>query len=497
MSAIGNPAPKCLTMLLESLASETVPGDLSVHGLAGHSAKVRTRDLFLALRGRRFDGADFLQEAAARGATAIVHEATDRRDVAHGVDVPLVPVENLAHKVGVIAARFFEHPSAAMQVVAVTGTDGKTSVAHLLAEALRLRHGTCGFIGTIGYGRFGSLAASRLTTPDALQMQQVLYRLRLQGTGHVVLEASSQGLEEGRLVGVEVNTAVFTNLGHDHIDAHGSIERYAAAKERLFAPGNAEHAVINIDDPFGRRLDDKCRRHFRVTTYALQAEADVTAGDIVSDAGGLRFSVATRGQRFAVRSHLLGRFNVPNLLATFSALLAQGVPPETSVSLLGRLSPVRGRMQRVADSHGRCVIVDYAHTSQALEALLTACREMTSGRLICVFGCGGERDRGKRPRMGDIASRLAEVVIITDDNPRSEDPRRVADEILEGVAAGATASVMHDRERAIRHAVSIAGRDDCVVVAGKGHEAMQFIGDTRRPFDDVAVVRQALAEVSP
>ena len=496
MSAIANPSPKGLAMLLESLTSATVPGGVLVHGLAGHSAEVRAQDLFLALRGRRFDGMDFLHEAAARGALAVVCEATSRRDVSCDLDIPLVPVADLMHKVGVIATRFFERPSAAMQITAVTGTDGKTSVAHLLAEATQLQYGACGFIGTIGCGQFGDFAVDGLTTPDALRMQRALYRLRSQGSGHVVLEASSQGLEQGRLVGVDVDIAVFTNLGHDHLDDHGSMESYAAAKGKLFTPGSIGHAILNIDDPFGRRLAGKCRRHCGVTTYALNAAADVVANDIGCTTSGLRFGVLARGRRFAIRSRLLGRFNVLNLLATFSALLAQGVSPEQSASLLDRLNPVRGRMQRIV-GHGRCVIVDYAHTAQALEALLKACREMTSGRLICVFGCGGERDRDKRSRMGDAASRLAEAVIVTDDNPRNEDPRRIVDEILRGVAGGGVASVIHDRERAIHHAVSIAGQDDCVVVAGKGHEAFQFTGNERRQFDDVAVVRRVLAEVSP
>ena len=497
MSAIANPASRDLAVLLEKLTSSAVPGGVSVHGLAGHSAEVRAGDLFLAMRGRRFDGMDFLREAAVRGAVAAACEAPGRRNASHDVDIdvdiPLVAVENLTHKAGVIAARFFEHPSAAMQVTAVTGTDGKTSVAYLLAEAAQLQYGAGGFIGTIGRGQFGELAAGGLTTPDALRMQRVLYELRLQGTDRVVLEASSLGLEQGRLEGVDVDIAVFTNLGHDHLDAHGSIENYAAAKEKLFTPGSIEHAVINVDDPFGRRLVDKCRRHCRVTTYSLHAEADVTAHDVSCTASGLRFGILAQGRRFEITSRLLGRFNLLNLLAVFSALLAQGVAPERSASLLGRLSPVRGRMQSIA-AHGRRAIVDYAHTPQALEALLKACREITSGKLICVFGCGGERDRAKRPVMGGIASRLAEAVVITDDNPRGEDPRHIADEVLRGVAADAAASVIHDRERAIRRAVSIAGRDDCVIVAGKGHEAFQLVGDERRRFDDAATVRRALEE---
>ena len=496
MSAVINPAPKELVVLLEGLTSVPLPKSISVHGLAIHSAEIRARDLFLALRGRWFDGADFLHEAVERGAVAAVFEATTRQGIRSAeVDIPLVPIADLSHKAGVIASRFFEHPSAAMQVTAVTGTDGKSSVSHLLAEALQLRYGACGLIGTIGCGQFGSLGPGTLTTPDALRLQLELHRLRSRGNGHAVIEASSHGLDQGRLVGVDTRIGVFTNLARDHLDYHDSVESYAEAKEKLFEPGIIEHAIINVDESFGRKLAGKCARYCKVTTYALDTEADVVASGIACQINGLRFNVDVRGQQFSVKSRLTGRFNVSNLIAVFSALLAQGVPPEEAAALLGRLSPVRGRMQLVS-GHDRFAIIDYAHTPHALEALLRACREIIPGKLICVFGCGGERDRGKRPLMGKIVSRLADVVVITDDNPRNEDPARIVDEIQRGITANVAVTVMHDRERAISHAVSIAGKDDCVVVAGKGHEEFQVIDDKRLRFDDADVVRRLLVEVS-
>lgn len=492
MSVVTGASSGELSVLLEGLTSAAVPGGVHVRGLACSSEAVHAGDLFLALRGRSFDGFDFLHEAAARGAVAAAYEAAARRG--SRVSIPAVPVGNLSHKAGIIADRFFGHPSAAMHVTAVTGTDGKSSVAHLLAEAVRLRHEACGLIGTLGYGLFGELRRGVLTTPAALDIHRELYSLHSQGSRHVVLEASSHGLDQGRLVGVDTDVAVFTNLGRDHLDYHGSIEKYAAAKEKLFSPGGIRDAVVNVGDPFGRELAARCRQHCRVTTYALDTEADVCASDIACTMTGLEFGVHAHSSRFPVRSRLLGYFNVLNLLAVFSALLAQGISPAEAASLLCRLHPVPGRMQRVVVGE-RCAIVDYAHTPQALETLLRACRHLVPGKVLCVFGCGGERDRGKRPLMGRLASRLADVVLITDDNPRGEDPRRIAGEIQAGTVAGAEVSVIHGRERAIRRAVSIAGRDDCIVVSGKGHESFQLVGGERLDFDDVSVLSLALREV--
>ncbi len=485
-----DPVPLELAVLLDGLTGNKVPDGVLIHGLAGHSGEVRARDLFVALPGRRFDGLDFLPAAVARGAAAAVCDAAAAGGVT--ADVPLIPVAGLAHKVGVIADRFFAHPSAALRVIAVTGTDGKTSVAHFIAEALQLKHGVCGLIGTLGCGRFGELDASAMTTPDAIRMHRTLHALQTQGVGDVVIEASSHGLEQGRLVGVDVDIAVFTNLGRDHLDYHASREDYAAAKEKLFAPGALDYAVINNDDSFGRELAQRCRRHCKTATYALDTAADVTA-DVTSGRRGLSLTVRAPGATVAISSPLAGRFNASNLLAAFAVLLAQGIAPDEAASLLARVRPVRGRMQRIV-AGGRCAVVDYAHTPGALETLLTACRGFTEGRLLCVFGCGGDRDRGKRALMGEIASRLADFIVISDDNPRGEDPARIVEDIKQGVAANAAVEIIHDREQAIRHALSAASPGDCVVIAGKGHETLQLIGDRRLPFDDAAVVRRALEE---
>ncbi len=493
MSVAANPGPAELSVLLDGLTA-AAPGGVRVHGLAGHSGEVRARDLFMALRGRRCDGLDFLPEAVARGAAAAVCDAAAPGVARAAGEIPVVPVAELARKAGVIADRFFKHPSAQMRIIAVTGTDGKTSVAHFIAEALHLRHGACGLIGTLGCGRFGALRESGMTTPDALRLHRELHALHARGVGAAVVEASSHGLDQGRLAGVEVDVAVFTNLGRDHLDYHASREDYAAAKERLFARGALSRAVINVGDPFGRELARRCRRHCEVTSYALAAAADVTA-TVAAGTHGLKLKVCARGVTVAFDSPLLGRFNAANLLAAFAALTAQGASPAQAASLLARVQPVRGRMQRLA-AGGRCAVVDYAHTPAALENALSACREITAGRLLCVFGCGGDRDRGKRALMGEVASRLADVVVLSDDNPRREDPARIVADVRRGVGAGAAVEVIHDRERAIRRALALAAPGDCVAVVGKGHETCQIVGARRLPFDDADVVRRALAETA-
>lgn len=487
-------------MLLDGLTAAKVQGGVPVHGLAGHSREVRSRDLFVALRGRCFDGFEFLPEVAARGAVAAVCDATaSTRDAA--VDIPVIPVAELAHKIGVIADRFFAHPSADMRVTAVTGTDGKTSVAHLIAEALRLRHGDCGLIGTLGYGRFDELHPGATTTPDAIRMHRELHSLKAQGIFDVVLEASSHGLDQGRLVGVDVDVAVFTNLARDHLDYHASHAEYAAAKDKLFAPGALGCAVINVGDQFGRGLARRCRRHCEVTTYALDGDAgsgagaDIAAVEVASGPSGLTVRLRARGETAVIESALIGRFNAANLLAAFAALLVRGASPAEAARLLSRARPVRGRMQRITVA-GRHAVVDYAHTPHALESVLRACREITAGRLLCVFGCGGDRDRGKRALMGEAASRLADFVVISDDNPRSEDPAGIVADIEGGVVAGAAVEVIHDRAQAIRRALSLAAPGDCVVIAGKGHEIFQTVGGERLPFDDAQVIRAAAKETN-
>ena len=487
-------APRELAMLLEDLTDNAVPAGVLIRGLTAHSKRLCAHDLFVALRGQHVNGCDFLPEAVARGAAAAVCDAPF-----HGeFNIPVIPVAGLTHKLGVIADRFFASPSADMRVIAVTGTDGKTSVAHFIAEAMQLKYGACGLIGTLGYGRFDELRESPMTTPDAIRMHYELHELKVQNVDSVVMEASSHGLDQGRLVGVDIDVAVFTNLGRDHLDYHVSQQDYAAAKARLFERGNCRRAVINVADPFGCELIQRCRDHCEVISYAVtdnKSDADVTAVDVQHSSSGLTFELCVGGERFTVTSPLIGRFNVDNLLAVFAALFVLGVTPEEAASLLTQVRPVRGRMQRI-NGNGRCAVVDYAHTPDALESALRACREITAGRLWCVFGCGGDRDQSKRALMGAVASRLADAVVISNDNPRSEDPQRIVKDIEQGLEAAAEVEVIYDRERAIRHALSAAAADDCILIAGKGHETFQIIATRRLPFDDATVVRRAFKELS-
>ena len=464
---------------------------MRVTGVESYSRRVCAGDLYLALQGAHAHGLDFLPEVIRRGANAVAWEGARRAGEDHGV--PMVRVDGLREKVGVIAGRFFGHPSRELSVVAVTGTDGKTSVSHFIAEALSLSGRRCGLIGTLGYGEFGHLAPGANTTPDALVLNRRMRRLRDDGVRHVVLEASSHGLDQGRLNGLDVDIAVFTNLGVDHCDYHGSQEKYAAAKRRLFRLPGLDCAVINRDDEYAGSLIAACRPGTQVITCsAVSDAADVFLAKAGAAADGLDIEARVGGETVSIRAPLFGRFNAANLVSALAVLTALGLDAASAASLLSRVHPVRGRMQRFGGGDSPAVVLDYAHTPQALEQVLACCREIGGGRLACVFGCGGERDRGKRPRMGAVAARIADRVFVTDDNPRAEDPDAIVSDILSAVDDRRNVEVVRDRARAIESAIVDADAGDIVLVAGKGHETRQIVAGESLPFDDAAVIRRAL-----
>ncbi|RUL62102.1 UDP-N-acetylmuramoyl-L-alanyl-D-glutamate--2,6-diaminopimelate ligase [Dyella dinghuensis] len=482
-----------LDHLLQGIAETTVAGPIVVSGLALDSRHVRTGDAFFALHGTRGHGIEFVAGAVQRGASVVLAEAPPRAVKDPGV--PVVWIDGLHTFVGEIASRFFGRPSESMRVIGVTGTNGKTSTVQLLAQALEsLGHRTA-TIGTLGAGLHGQLREGERTTPDAIAVQQLMAQFRGDGATHVAMEVSSHALEQGRVAAVDFDVAAFTNLTRDHLDYHGSMEAYGAAKAKLFAWPDLETAVINTDDEFGRKLVNKLAPDVKALrlSSAGDASADIAATDIVTSAEGVAFHLRTPWGARVLRSRLLGRFNVANLLTVIACLGAIGESFDRIVGAIEALEPVNGRMNRIGGIEGLpLVVVDYAHTPDALEQAITALRAHCAAKLICVFGCGGERDAGKRPQMGDIAERLADVAIVTDDNPRGEDGDAIVAQILAGMKQPQYATVLRDREAAIRAALRMARPGDVVLIAGKGHETYQEGAAGKRAFDDMAVARAAL-----
>jgi UDP-N-acetylmuramoyl-L-alanyl-D-glutamate--2,6-diaminopimelate ligase len=473
-------------------------GRIVLSGLTLDSRRVRRGDAFFALRGTQGHGIEFAAGAVQRGAQVVLAEAPAVEGVAP-LDAPLLWIENLHTQVGEIAARFYERPSESMRMVGVTGTNGKTSCVQLLAQALTLLGHRAASIGTLGAGVHGQLREGERTTPDAISVQALLADFRDAEVSHVAMEVSSHALEQGRVGAVDFEVAAFTNLTRDHLDYHGSMKAYGAAKAKLFAWPGLQSAVINIDDAFGHELATQLPAGVQPLRFSMadDSEAEIAASAIVTSAGGLTFQLRTPWGVRMINSHLLGRFNVANLLAVVGCLGALGESFSRIVAAVEQLQPVNGRMSRLGGLHGLpLVVVDYAHTPDALEQALSALRAHCAGKLICVFGCGGERDAGKRPLMGAIAARLADVAIVTDDNPRSEDGDAIVVQIVAGMASARAMTVERDRASAIGHALQLAQSGDVVLIAGKGHETYQDGAGGKRPFDDLAVAHAALERMS-
>jgi UDP-N-acetylmuramoyl-L-alanyl-D-glutamate--2,6-diaminopimelate ligase len=465
---------------------------VNVERLTLDSRRVQSGDVFLALPGAHADGRRFIADAVARGAAAVICEA--------GGDAPAVPpaptfeVSNLAAHAGEIAHRVYGRPSEQLWLCGVTGTNGKTSVSQWIAQALGALGCKCGVIGTLGNGFPPDFEDSPNTTPDAVTLHATLARFVRAGAVACAMEVSSIGLAQGRANGAHFDVAVFTNLTRDHLEYHGDMAAYAAAKARLFDWPGLDCAVINLDDPFGVALAARLKGQVRTIGYTLAgatgADTVLAATDLAETGGGLSFSVA--GTRYA--APVVGRFNASNLLAVIGALLAGDETPADIAAVLPRLVPPAGRMQAVGGQGTPLVVVDYAHSPDALEQVLTTLRGTAAargGRLVCVFGCGGDRDAGKRPQMGAIAGRLADAVVLTSDNPRGENPDAIIAAIRAGMATSPT--IESDRAAAIRAAVMAADARDVILLAGKGHEPYQEIAGTRHPFSDMEHAKSALA----
>lgn len=491
------------------LLADLVPGlsalDWATHqlvdALALDSREVEQGALWLALQGGRVHALEHLEDARSRGAVAVLAEPGgnwDRDRIARlAGELPILALPGLRRQAGEIAARFFGQAAQAMRIVGVTGTNGKTSVAHFLAQALSTRVPTA-VLGTVGNGFPGDLKASSHTTLDAVNLHATLSDLFARGARAVAMEVSSHALDQDRVGGVPFHTAVFTNLSRDHQDYHGSMEAYGEAKARLFQRSGLSMAVFNTDDAFGAELAARVRP--RIFTVSVGSGAEVVRlGDryvrieaVESRADGLRITFASSWGDGELQSHLLGVFNAENLIATLAVLLAWDMPVATAIAALEQVQPVPGRMMTFVARGRARVVVDYAHTPDALEKALESLRAHVAGRLICVFGCGGDRDRGKRSQMGAVAQRLADRAIITDDNPRSESSDQIVNEILAGIDDATKVHVERDRAKAIEVAIGAAEVDDLVLIAGKGHEDYQEVSGQRRPFSDVEQVRAVL-----
>ncbi len=483
------PIPRLNDLLSGLLPDARVP-ELPVAGVTLDSREVRPGWLFLAVPGTGRDGREFIPDALARGATAVLFEAAGGFAPAPS-SAPTFPLPDLRRRVGLIAARYYGEPSRHLSVIGVTGTNGKTTCTHLLAQALDAPGRRCALIGTVGNGFPGALDAATHTTPDAVRLHGLLAEFARAGAVAVAMEVSSHALDQGRVAGVRYALALLTNLSHDHLDYHATMEAYGAAKARLFEAEGLRQAVINAEDPFGRTLIGRLAGRVPVASYGFH-HGDFRAIEVRPSPAGLALRLAAPGAEVALESGLLGRFNAENLLAVFAALVTLGLTPAQAGARLTGVRAPAGRMERFGGGTQPLVIVDYAHSPDALEKALAALREHAAGRLLCVFGCGGERDRGKRPHMGAIAERLADEVILTDDNPRGEDGDAIINEIAAGMSG--RAAVIRDRRAAIARALGRARAGDIVLVAGKGHEDYQQAGTERRPYSDRATVRELLGE---
>lgn len=472
--------------------------DLSVAGLALDSRKIVAGDLFLAYPGHSsdsaLDGRDFIAQAVTGGAVAVLAERDENwMHITQFDNVPVIPVEDLSARVSAIADCFYGHPSHSIPVMAVTGTNGKTSCTQLIMQLLNCLNKSCAVIGTLGSGVNGNFDSSVNTTPDAITIQRNLAKWCEQHVDAVAMEASSHGLEQYRVASVRFKLALFTNLSRDHLDYHGSMQAYAAAKSKLFTLPGLEIAVINIDDSYAQTLIDLMAPTTQLVGYSTQDnKADFYVSDVRYHPHGVNAVLHCAQGQFPLQSHLLGAFNLSNLLGVIAALSAMGCEVEQMLQKIAQLRTVSGRMERIDIDTDIGVVVDYAHTPDALEQALTAMRLHCGGKLWCVFGCGGDRDHGKRQHMGAVAQANADHVVVTSDNPRSESPNAIIDDILCGIDVPTQVEV--DRAAAIAFAVKHAKPGDSVLIAGKGHEEYQHIGDQRLPFSDIDQARQALVE---
>ncbi len=496
--------PVALTELIDSarLPAVDIFGNPSVMitGIATHAQRTGRNELFVAISGTRIDSHMMIGEAIEAGAAAVLVE----QDVPPHPGVTVVRVPDTRMALGPLAQAFHGHPTRAMRVCGVTGTNGKTTVAHLIHHVLALAGARAGVIGTLGASFAGQYVSTITTTPGALELAEILAYMEMQNVDTVVMECSSHGIHQGRINGIPLRSGALIGTSQDHLDYHGTWDNYIAAKKSLFfdhvAPTPGSTACFNLDDTVGEELSRTYLADWMGFTREKDIPAAIRAGNVRLSVNGTAFDLEIEGARHRVCSPLVGAFNVTNMLTAAACCHSLGVEPGTIAAALGDAPAVPGRFEVVDQGQPFTAVVDYAHTPDALERLLRTARRLCAGRLIVVFGCGGDRDRSKRPIMGKAAGDYADFAIVTNDNPRNEDPAQIARQVVEGILRSALKSnryhVVLDRRQAIEQAVHLACPGDVVIVAGKGHEDYQDVGSTRLPFDDRAALRTALKELA-
>jgi len=496
---VSQPVSQLLKRL--SIPPLEVSGETStmVHDLVYDSRRVVTGSLFAALRGTHADGHDHMATALESGASVLLCESSP---AILKPGTTMVRVEDSRLALAEMASAFYRYPSHKMQVAAVTGTNGKTTTAFLLHHICDMALLRCGMVGTVHYELGGGeIIPASHTTPESVELQQLLARMLDNGCKSVVMEASSHAIEQRRVASVELDAVIFTNLTQDHLDYHLTMDRYFEAKAALFDRAAAQKkkqaiAVINSDDDYGARLVRRLEKSMPVITFGLGAKALFKVGDVRMEASGTRFQLDADGRQYLVRMPLIGRFNVYNALGALAAAHVFGIPLREAVRSLADAAGAPGRMQAVPARRSFHVFVDYAHTPDALENALSTLRQLNPRRLIVVFGCGGDRDRGKRPKMGAIAARLSDIAIVTSDNPRSEEPDAIISDITAGMSGG-DGEIIPDRTAAIQRAIEIALPRDIVLIAGKGHENYQEIQGKRHAFDDLQIAGRTIELKQP
>ncbi|MDR3492040.1 MAG: UDP-N-acetylmuramoyl-L-alanyl-D-glutamate--2,6-diaminopimelate ligase [Gammaproteobacteria bacterium] len=491
---------KKLSVLLHDFKLPQI-NDKDIVGLCLDSRILQKGELFFACKGANLDATQFISDAIKKGASAVLYDASARLDgLDFETDISIIPITNLNHQISKIAAIFFDHPAESLKIIGITGTNGKTSCSHFIAAALQNLTIPCGVIGTLGNGIYGNIQSGNLTTPDPITLQKLFFEFVKSGVKYVAMEVSSHSIDQGRINDVPFEIGIFTNLTRDHLDYHGDMETYGAVKKRLFTDYAVKYAVINIDDSFGRSLADAIFTTRDVIAYSTNEIKNfsmplVFARDIQFDITGLHAKISTPWGAGDLHVNVIGLFNLSNLLAVISALCILDIPLTKILESMSQLSSVPGRMQCFGGKKTLpLVVVDYAHTPDALEKTLQALREHTKGKLYCLFGCGGDRDKGKRPLMASIAERYADKIIVTNDNPRFENPESIVTDILLGFTNLDKVIIEYDRLLAIQTIISHAKAGDCVLIAGKGAETYQIIQDQKQPFSDVEVVKEILGE---
>ncbi|MFI4937757.1 MAG: UDP-N-acetylmuramoyl-L-alanyl-D-glutamate--2,6-diaminopimelate ligase [Candidatus Berkiellales bacterium] len=496
-----------LQALLQNIVDYSGKQEIDIAGLTLNSERVKANELFIALQGVTSEGQRHIQQAIQNGAKAILCEGETHSFQGNSSQIPIVKLKNIPLYLDDLAKRFYGEPSKDLSLIGVTGTNGKTTTTFLLAQALNRLGLKTAVLGTLGYGFMNQLAPSYLTTPDPISLQKYLKDLKDQKAKAVVMEVSSHGLEQNRVKQIHFQSAMFTNLTQDHLDYHGNMDAYGRAKQKLFQFPTLERAVINADSAYADKILAVTKRDLPVVLYSLHHSFQkfssrrsslftLSVDKFSLDHKGIKAMVKSSWGNGILRSPLLGEFNLSNLVGVLGELCLQGVPFEDALGALSVAAAPPGRMQRIGGMNDPQIIIDYAHTPDALENALKAARVHCHRRLWCVFGCGGDRDHDKRAKMGDIAGRFADRIVITNDNPRSEKPRQIINDILEGVTIEYSEKVMieEDRQQAIEYALQHALPIDTILIAGKGHENYQIIGEKKLPFNDAECVKLFLGE---